>query len=236
MAYDAPPALEVLIAACRPHQNTDLDSYGQHESLFFPPNLPLTTSLELGNHPILDALRETLFPLLPAGHYLTAHKDKLEVLSSGARLANQPRSLRNDGRVATIVITLPVRFEGGALIVRDPEHHQERFGGPLEEVLPGHITWSAFLADCDYEVEPVVRGCKMTMSYAVYLKSFGHSGVSAMQLVKPSEDFLGLLAPILNTMRRHKIAFYLSHSYEADPSEVLAESLVPKVIGHSGEG
>jgi len=70
--YNCPPALDVLIAASRPHSTDDLDDYDEHESLFWPANLPLTTSLELANHPILDQIRDSLFPTLPRGHYLTA--------------------------------------------------------------------------------------------------------------------------------------------------------------------
>src|SRR6267154_4620734 len=104
---DTPPALDVLIAACRPHQTSDLDAYGDRESVFFPPNLPLTTSLEIANHPILDAVRSSLFPVLPPGHHLSVLRDKLEVVVSGGRMGRQPVGLRNDGRSATIVVTLP---------------------------------------------------------------------------------------------------------------------------------
>ncbi|TFY79753.1 hypothetical protein EWM64_g4257, partial [Hericium alpestre] len=78
--YDTPPALDVLIAACRPHESTEDDYYSEGgDSLYYPSNLPLTTSLEIANHPILEAVRNTLFPTLPGGHYLTALRDKLEV-------------------------------------------------------------------------------------------------------------------------------------------------------------
>ncbi|KAK0184525.1 hypothetical protein F5146DRAFT_241402 [Armillaria mellea] len=229
--YNAPPALDVLIAACRPHQTSDLDSYGEHESLFYPPNLPLTTSLEIANHPILAAVRTTLFPSLPEGHYLTTRRDRLEVIVSGGRMGPQSRSLRNDGRVATIAVTLPVRFRGGALVVRsESTNAEERFTGKGGR--NGDIEWSAFLADCDYEVETVEKGCRVSILYGVYLKTFGTGvGTAAEPLVNPSDGFFDLLAPVLNMSRGRKIAFSLSHDYGVCPADVLAESLVPRLKG-----
>lgn len=223
--FSAPPALDVLIAACRPHQTSDLNDYAEQESLFYPVSLPLTTSLELANHPVMEAIRDTLFPSLPVGHYLTAVRDKLEVLVSGSRLAAQPRSLRNDSRVATIIVTLPVSFRGGALVIHDTEGHKETFSGT--GVKSGELEWTAFLADCDYEVEPVQKGCKMFISYSVFLRTFGPSGIVADPLIHPSDKFFELLSPVLTLSRGRKIAFYLSNTYSVNPAEVLAESLVP---------
>ncbi|KAG7445361.1 uncharacterized protein BT62DRAFT_191236 [Guyanagaster necrorhizus] len=231
--YNTPPALDVLIAACRPHQTSDIDSYAEHESLFFPPNLPLTTSLEIANHPILAAIRTTLFPSLPEGQYLTTRRDRLEVIVSGGRMGPQSRSLRNDGRVATITVTLPVRFRGGALIVRsDSTNAEERFTGKGGK--NGDIEWTAFLADCDYEVEMVEKGCRLSILYGVYLKTFGTGvgvGVVAEPLVNPSDGFFDLLAPVLNMSRGRKVAFSLSHDYGVCPADVLAEYLVPYLKG-----
>ncbi|KAF5344606.1 hypothetical protein D9758_013896 [Tetrapyrgos nigripes] len=228
--YNSPPALDVLIASCRPHQTSDLNGYGDHESLFYPPNLPLTTSLEIGNHPILDAIRNSLFPLLPNGHYLTVMRDKLEILNAGGSMGPQSRALRNDGRVATISVTLPVRFRGGALIVRDAEGNEEKFYGRGGK--NGDMEWMAFGADCEYEVETVQKGCRITVLYGVYLKTFGPTGVTDTEpLISPSDQFLDLLSPVLNMSRGRKIAFYVGNDYGARPSEVVAETLVPMLKG-----
>lgn len=226
--YNTPPALDVLIAACRPHQTSDLNDYSDNESLFYPPNLPLTTSLEIANHPILDAIRSALFPLLPQGHYLTVVRDKLEVVDSGGRMGIQSRALRNDGRVATVSVTLPVRFRGGTMIVRDPEGHEEKFYGRGGKT--GDMEWVAFSADCEYEVEPVQKGCRLTMFYGIYPKTYGPSGVTE-PLINPSDDFLDLLSPVLNFSRGRKIAFNITNDYGVNPSEVLADSLVPILKG-----
>ncbi|KAG5640783.1 hypothetical protein DXG03_007200, partial [Asterophora parasitica] len=124
-----PPPLEFLIGTSRPHQTADFVEYHARPSLFYPANLPFNCSLDLASHPILDAVRSSLFPNLPPGHYITAVRDKLEIVEAGSYLAPQPRSLRNDGRSATIVITLPSRFDGGALIVHNRDGNHERYLG-----------------------------------------------------------------------------------------------------------
>jgi hypothetical protein len=224
--YDTPPALDVLIAACRPHPSSDLDDYPDRESLFYPPSLPLTTTLELANHPILDAVRTTLFPGLPAGHHLTAVRDRLEVVVSGGRMPTQQQP--HDGRAATLIVTLPVRFRGGALVVRDVDGSGEQlfYGGGGKG---GDMEWTAFFGDCVYEIESVQKGCRLTLSFAIFDRTFGPAGLDT--LINPSDFFLDLLTPILNLSRGRKIAFYLSHEYGVNPSEVLAESLVPSLKG-----
>ncbi|KIJ16571.1 hypothetical protein PAXINDRAFT_168631 [Paxillus involutus ATCC 200175] len=223
--YDMPPALDVLIGTCRPHQTAGINVYPDRDSLFYPPNLPLTATLEIANHPILDAVRNALFPNLPVGHYLITVRDRLEVMVNGCRMTPQSRTLRNDGRVATICVTLPVQHRGGALIVRDSEGTEEKFfgGGKPEEV-----EWTAFLAECEYEVEPVQQGCRMSISFAVHLKTYG-PGVDP--LITPSENFLDLLSPVLRLSRGRKVAFYLTQEYGVNPAEALAESLVPHLKG-----
>jgi hypothetical protein len=183
----------------------------------------------MSNHPIVDAVRNTLFPSLPTGHYLTAVRDKLEVIVSGGRMGPQPRAPLADGRVATIHVTLPVRFRGGTLVVRHPEGGEETFNGRGGKT--GDLEWTAFLPECDYEVETVQKGCRMSISYAVFSRTFGLSGALPDPLISPGEALLDLLSPVLNMTRGRKIAFYLVNDYGVNPSEVLAESLVPHLKG-----
>ena len=124
-----------------------------------------------------------------------------------------------DGRVATIIVTLPVRYRGGALIIRDPnsldDSYEEiyRGGGKSHTSAQGHtgvgidnLEWTAFLENCDYEVEEVTKGLRLTISYAVYVRSFGTGGIMPDLLITPSDQFLDLVAPILNICRGRKIA------------------------------
>lgn len=220
-----PPALDVLISSCRPHSPSGLEEFSEHESLFYPTNLPLTTSLEIANHPILDAVRNTLFPALPVGHYLTAMRDKLEIWLPGGGM--KPLRRAGDSRVATVFVTLPVRFKGGALVVRSAEGAEEKFHGRGGKA--GDMEWTAFMSDCDLEIQPVLKGCRVTISYAVHLRTFGTAGICPDPLIHPSDQFLDMIAPILNMSRGRRIAFYLSGEYGVNPADILADSLVPHV-------
>jgi len=226
--HDMPPAMDVLIAACRPHTaGFDDFAYPESECLFYPRDLPLTTTLEIANHPILDAVRNTLFPTLPTGHYLTAVRDKLEIVLKGNNIPVQRRP--NDNRVATIVVTLPVRFRGGAMIVRNADGREERFFGRGGK--SGDMEWTAYMSDCDHQVDTVQKGCRVTVSYAVHLKTFGPAAIQPDPLISPSDQFLDILSPVLNMSRGRRIAFYLTGEYGVNPGEVLAESLVPYLKG-----
>ncbi|KAJ7136750.1 hypothetical protein C8R44DRAFT_767822 [Mycena epipterygia] len=223
--YNTPPALDVLIAACKHHQPPAFDSH-LYEAYYYPPNLPLTPSLEIANHPILDTIRNTLFPTMPIGHYLTVRRDRLDVILTGGRMGPQSRALRNDGRIATLSVTLPVRFRGGSLLIRDTAGNQER----LDTAAPtSDLEWTAFLGECEYEVEQVTKGCRVSIAYAVFAKSFGVTELTPDPLFTPSQPFLDLLPPVLQMSRGRKIAFLLAHDYDVDPSVLLAESLVPYV-------
>jgi hypothetical protein len=211
------------MAACRPHPQVRDEA--DVESLFYPTNLPITTSLELANHPILEAVRNTFFHSLPGGHYLQAVRDKLEIVQTGASMDEQP--VPGDSRVATVLVTLPVRFRGGAFIVHPPEGGEESFQGRGGK--SGHMEWIAYLSDCTTEVGPVQKGCRITLSYAIHLKSFGPAGVAPDPLITPNDYLLDNLAPIFNVMRGRTIAFYLTGDYGVNPADVLAESIVPYV-------
>ena len=151
----------------------------------------------------------------------------LDVTPSNRQRGPQSPALRNDGRIATINITLPVRFRGGALVVRNAEGSEEKYSGRGGK--SGDMEWVAYLAECVYETEPVQKGCKLSISYGVYLRTFGAAGVHPEPLITPSDNFLDLFSPILNAMRGRRIAFYMINDYGVDPSAVLAESLVPYV-------
>lgn len=205
----------------------DGDDYRSVESLYFPRHLPITTSLELANHPIMEGVKASLFPNMPTGHHLVAVKDRLEVVLSGGQLLRERSTLTGDGRVATVIVTLPVRFRGGALVARDVDGREEKFFGRGGKA--GDIEWTAFLGASEYYVELVSMGCRVMQSYAVHMKSFGPSGLSPEPLISPSDALLDVVAPILNYSKGKKIAFYLQHDHGVNPAEVLAETLVPLV-------
>lgn len=222
-----PPSLDVLIAACKPHATCEMDGFSDRESLFYPSDLPLTTTLDISSHPILDAIRTALFPKLASGQYLVAVRDMLEIVPAGGHMCPQPRIAQEEGTVATLVVTLPVRFKGGVLVVTDFDGNEEKYYGRGGK--SGDLEWTAFLGDCDHEVESVQKGCRVTISYKILLKTYGPSPSPSQALMLPSDRFLDTISPILNMCRGKTIAMFLKEQYGFSPAEVLAETLVPYV-------
>jgi hypothetical protein len=60
-----------------------------------------------------------------------------------------------------------VRFRGGALVVPYLDDCEEKYFGRGGK--NGDIEWTAFLPDCDYEIETVQKACRISISYDVFL-------------------------------------------------------------------
>ncbi|KAF8066040.1 hypothetical protein FPV67DRAFT_1653670 [Lyophyllum atratum] len=177
--YRMPPPFEVLIGTCKPHPIVEFAEYPEQQSLFYPSGLPLNSTSDLANQP--HHRRSPPFSLLKSTtRYLTTVGDKSKVVDADACLAPQPRLLRKDGRAATISVTLPSRFEGGALIIHDIEGDLEKYpvqGGKMRDV-----EWTAYLPDFEYEVEPIMMGCRISVDYGVFPRTFGPCGPERLRV------------------------------------------------------
>ncbi|KAG8927305.1 hypothetical protein FRC02_008318 [Tulasnella sp. 418] len=208
---------------------------------------PISTTFELSQHPILDTVKRTLFPSAPEGHYLTGSLNRVDIYPPGSS-SSQPRSHVEPGSeeepVAHIIITLPVRFRGGQMVV-SKDGNQETFWGrgclssasstpPIVDKRGGigSIEWVAFLAgDCDQRVERVEKGARVNLVYDVFMKSYGPFGPSPRPLIVPNDGLLTALSSVLKRSRGSRLAFYLTNDYGIAPSHVLAESLIPSLKG-----
>ena len=99
---------------------------------------------------------------VPEGGKLTAVLDKMLVYGPGQFFASHQDSERADDMVGSLVVELPSRHEGGALVV---EHRGEKkvFRGATRGVLD--LSLLAFYADCHHEVKPVDSGYRITLTY-----------------------------------------------------------------------
>lgn len=226
---DVPPAFDMLLSACKPRSTCQMTGLPERECSVYPLTSPLTTTLDLSSHPILDTIRSVLFPSLAPGHYLSTVYETLEIVKAGGHMCPQRRAVQREGKIATLILTLPVRFRGGALKIHGYEGNVEKYNGRGGR--PGdHLEWTAFLVDCDHEVETVQKGCRVTLTYGVYLSTYNPLTASLTRsLVLPSDRFLDLLSPILNLSRGRRIGFYLGERYGLSPSDTLAEALIPYV-------
>ena len=100
-----------------------------------------------------QALESNLYDLLlyEPGSFFLPHRD-------GEKL---------DRMVATLVVGLPSKFEGGELLVRHEGKEQKiDFAGP-ESLFKIH--YAAFYADCEHEVRPVKSGYRLCLVYNLTL-------------------------------------------------------------------
>jgi hypothetical protein len=99
---------------------------------------------------------------LPEGGRLEAALDKLLVYGPGQFFAPHQDSERSDDMVGSLVVELPSRHEGGAVVV---QHHKEKmvFKGAARG--PTDLSLLAFYADCHHEVKPVGSGYRITLTY-----------------------------------------------------------------------
>jgi len=99
---------------------------------------------------------------LPDGGKLVPVFDKLLVYAPGQFFAPHQDSERADDMIASLVVELPSKHEGGAFVV---QHHgkKEVFRGATRG--PKDLSFVAFYADCHHEVKPVTSGYRIALTY-----------------------------------------------------------------------
>jgi hypothetical protein len=224
----AAPAFDVLVTSCQP-----VDLYAQPSggppAMMYPAQLPFSTTLELANRPILAAIQSSLVPVLPPGHYVTAVRERLDVLMTSGRSFSGRTPNAGDGRIATLLVTLPVRFRGGDLVIRSHfDGRTERFHHS-KKGHSGQLEWVAWTEGSEVEIETIKKGCRVDLRFGIYLQSFGPGGSQLEPLITPPEDFRSLLGAVLNLSRGRRIGFYLTKEYGVNPAEASAASLIPMV-------
>jgi hypothetical protein len=193
-------------------------------SLVYPSSRSFAVSLELSSHPVLDIVKATLFPKLAQGYHLLAVRDKLTIHPSGTYTRPVHDAVFPENVVATIMVTLPVHYRGGTLVVGS-EGKEERFYGRLGSK-SNELEWQAWKTNCDWEVQKIEKGHRVAMTWHVYQRSYGPS---SHPLMVPNDALLDALAELLNYGRGKNLGFFLSHEYGVSPSDVLADSLAPYV-------
>ncbi|MFN0052207.1 MAG: 2OG-Fe(II) oxygenase [Planctomycetales bacterium] len=104
---------------------------------------------------------------LPADR-LEARLYKLLLYKQGGFFVPHRDSEKLDRMVASLIIALPSRFEGGRLIVRHAGQTQEF---PFASAATGTgAGYAAFFADCEHEVQRVARGVRVCLAYNLLLK------------------------------------------------------------------
>jgi len=101
---------------------------------------------------------------LPAGTRLTAELHNLLIYGPGQFFAPHQDSEKSDSMIASLVVTLPSRFKGGALEI---EHGGESL---TSRGSPSKLTLTAFFADCFHRVKRVTDGYRVSLTYHLLLE------------------------------------------------------------------
>ena len=139
--------------------------------------------------PVLDALRGDLG--LPESCRLAAELHSMLVYAPGQFFLPHRDSEKADEMVATLVVTLPAPFKGGALVV---EHQGEKV---THRASKERLSFVAFYADCHHEVRPVTEGYRIVLTYNLMLAGAGEAAAAAAE-VSPAT-----VAALARRLREH---------------------------------
>lgn len=144
--------------------------------------------------PVLDQLRGDLG--LPEACRLKAELHSMLVYGPGQFFRTHQDSEKTDHMVGTLVVTLPSRFKGGALVV---EHQGEKvsYGASRQP-----LSLVAFYADCHHEVRPVKQGFRIALSYNLMLEPGRATAALARAAGGPATDS-GTVEALAELVRRH---------------------------------
>ena len=134
---------------------------------------------------------------------------KLLVYEEGSFFAPHRDSEKSEGMFATLVVCLPSRHAGGALIVsHDGQTRRIELGGADA---PFKIRYAAFFADCQHEVLPVTSGHRICLVYNLAIAKKRQP--AAPKSSSAVEAVSGLLERIFEDRSRDKVAIPLKHQY-----------------------
>ena len=162
--------------------------------------------------PELEQIRASLG--LPDGTRLMAELHNLLIYGPGQFFAPHQDSEKSDAMIASLVVTLPSRFRGGALqIEHDGEKHISR--GSAKQ-----LSLTAFFADCYHRVKPVTDGYRVALTYHLLLEGEPKARVPSKPsaaLTKAVRQFFE--TPVTKSWRNEpdpppeRLVYLLDHQY-----------------------
>ena len=144
---------------------------------------------------------------------VTAELYKLLVYNRGGFFLAHRDTEKAAGMFATLVLTLPSRYRGGALRIR---HAGREVTLDTKATDPSELSYAAFYADCEHEVLPVRQGNRVCLIYNLIHKRLkGRRGIlKAPEYEHPIAEAAAILDRFLKTPDAPpKIAWLLDHQY-----------------------
>ncbi|MGO9597435.1 MAG: 2OG-Fe(II) oxygenase [Isosphaeraceae bacterium] len=165
---------------------------------------------EAWNTVIAETTRSVAEHLGLPSEQLEAKLYKLLVYEKGGFFLSHRDSEKQDRMVASLIVVLPNRFEGGALIVRHGDAEQTlTFGEAADVKAP---CYAAFYADCEHEVERVTSGVRLCLAYNLVLKP-KRVKPSPTKRVDPSNLLAESIGSWVATQPAKPLVFVLEHQY-----------------------
>ena len=146
---------------------------------------------------------------------LAAHLYKLLLYEKGSFFLPHRDGERLDAMVATLIVTLPSRHEGGELVVRhEGREHEITFPGAASGL---ELSWAAFYADCPHEVRPLRSGYRLCLVYNVTLaRRRSKRGLGAPSYGAVTARVAELLGTWREAGETEKRVVTLEHQYTQD--------------------
>lgn len=144
---------------------------------------------------------------------VTAELYKLLVYDRGGFFLAHRDTEKAAGMFATLVLTLPSRYRGGALRIR---HAGREVTLDTKATDPSELSYAAFYADCEHEVLPVRQGNRVCLIYnLIHKRSKGRRGIlKAPEYEHPITEAAAILGRFLKAPDAPpKIAWLLDHQY-----------------------
>jgi predicted 2-oxoglutarate/Fe(II)-dependent dioxygenase YbiX len=137
------------------------------------------------NAAIERAMRSVEVQLGLPAERLKAKLYKLLVYEKGGFFLSHRDSEKHDRMVASLIVALPNRFEGGTLIVRHSAAKQQlTFSEAAEGKSP---CYAAFYSDCEHEVQRVTDGVRLCLAYNLVLEPQRAKSPSKAKAAIPSD-------------------------------------------------
>ncbi|MGB1010795.1 MAG: 2OG-Fe(II) oxygenase, partial [Thiolinea sp.] len=149
------------------------------------------------------------------GQTLIAHPYKLLLYDAGSFFLSHQDSEKEDGMVATLVITLPSAHEGGELTIR---HRNQSVSIDFSSQAKRYDFQSVlFYADCQHEIAPLKSGYRLALTYNVCLQ--GVRGINSPDFGAQEQALTSLITDWKKNLTAEDDKYQLislDHQYSAD--------------------
>ena len=163
------------------------------------------------NVAIADAMRPVAELLGLPAEQLEARLYKLLVYEKGGFFLPHRDSEKHDRMVASLIVVLPNRFEGGTLVVR---HGAAKQTLTFDEAAGGKAPcYAAFYADCEHEVQRVTSGVRLCLAYNLVLKPKRVKASAAAKAAAPADVLAESIGSWVAKQPAKPLVFTLEHHY-----------------------